>query len=108
MIRRLVDGCSILAATRTTGVAKNTIQKLTRELGEAVLQYHDQVVCNVKSRRVQCDEVWRFCYAKDKSVPDPAPIVRCGAVAYDPPVISTRLLTILISTAFAAAGKELP
>ena len=53
-----------------TGVAKNTIQKLTRELGEAVQQYHDNVVRNVKSRRVQCDEIWCFCYAKDKNLPD--------------------------------------
>jgi hypothetical protein len=37
VIRCLVDGCSIRATTRMTGVAKNTIQKLTRELGEAVL-----------------------------------------------------------------------
>jgi IS1 family transposase len=70
VVRCLVDGCSIRATTRITGVAKNTIQKLTRELGEAVLQYHDNVVRNVGSQRVQCDEVWCFCYAKDKNLPD--------------------------------------
>ncbi len=70
VIRCLVDGCSIRATTRITGVAKNTIQKLTRDLGEAVLEYHDNVVRNVKSQRVQCDEVWCFCYAKDKNLPD--------------------------------------
>lgn len=69
VIRCLVDGCSIRATTRIADVAKNTIQKLTRELGEAVLQYHDKVVRNVKSQRVQCDEVWCFCYAKDKNLP---------------------------------------
>jgi IS1 family transposase len=66
----LVDGCSIRATTRITGVAKNTIQKLTRELGEAVLEYHDNVVRNVKSKRIQCNEIWCFCYAKDKNLPD--------------------------------------
>ena len=70
VVRCLVDGCSIRATTRITGVAKNTIQKLTRELGEAVQQYHDNVVRNVKSKRVQCDEIWCFCYAKDKNLPD--------------------------------------
>jgi len=70
VIRCLVDGCSIRATTRITGVAKNTIQKLTRELGEAVLQYHDNVVRGVKSQRVQCDEIWCFCYAKEKNLPD--------------------------------------
>ena len=52
------------------GVAKNTIQKLTRELGEAVIQYSDNVLRNIKAQRVQCDEVWCFCYAKDKNLPD--------------------------------------
>ena len=70
IIRCLVDGCSIRATTRITGGAKNTIQKLTRELGQAVLAYHDNVVRKVKSQRVQCDEVWCFCYAKDKNLPD--------------------------------------
>jgi len=70
VIRCLVDGCSIRATTRMTGVAKNTIQKLTRDLGRPVLEYHDHVVRQVKSQRVQCDEVWCFCYAKDKNLPD--------------------------------------
>ena len=48
----------------------NTIQKLTRELGEAVVQYSDNVLRNIKAQRVQCDEVWCFCYAKDKNLPD--------------------------------------
>jgi IS1 family transposase len=70
VVKCLVDGCSIRATTRITGVAKNTIQKLTRDLGQAVLEYHDNVVRNVKAQRVQCDEIWCFCYAKDKNLPD--------------------------------------
>ena len=70
VVRCLVDGCSIRATTRITGVAKNTIQKLTRELAEAVTQYSDNVLRNIKAQRVQCDEVWCFCYAKDKNLPD--------------------------------------
>lgn len=70
VIKCLVDGCSIRATTRITGVAKNTIQKLTRDLGKACLQYHDNVVRKVKSKRVQCDEIWCFCYAKEKNLPD--------------------------------------
>jgi DNA-directed RNA polymerase specialized sigma24 family protein len=41
VIRCLCDGVSIGATTRITGVAKNTIQRLTRDLGKAVLEYHD-------------------------------------------------------------------
>ncbi len=53
-----------------TGVAKNTIQRITRELGEACLKFQDKMLRNIKSRRLQCDEVWCFCYAKDKNLPD--------------------------------------
>lgn len=70
VIRCLVDGCSIRATTRITGVAKNTIQRLTRDLGKAVLEYHDAKVRNVASKRIQADEVWCFCYGKDKNLPD--------------------------------------
>jgi IS1 family transposase len=53
-----------------TGVAKNTIQKLTRELGQACLDFQNNVFRNLKSQRVQCDEIWCFCYAKEKNLPD--------------------------------------
>jgi hypothetical protein len=66
----MVDGCSVRATVRITGVAKNTIQKLTRELGEACLAFQDKMLRNVKSQRGQCDEQWCFCYAKDRYLPD--------------------------------------
>ncbi len=70
VIRCLVDGCSVRATTRITGAAKNTIEKLTRELAEAVTQYQDNVLRNLKCRRIQCDEIWCFCYAKEKNLPE--------------------------------------
>jgi IS1 family transposase len=70
VIRCLVDGCSIRATTRMTGVAKNTIQKLTRELGQACWDFQHNVFHNLNCRRVQCDEIWCFCHAKDKNLPD--------------------------------------
>ena len=70
VIRCLVDGCSIRATTRITGVAKNTIQKLTRDLGKAVLEYHDNLVRGLSCQHIQADEIWCFCYAKDKNLPD--------------------------------------
>jgi IS1 family transposase len=68
--RCLVDGVSVRATVRITGVAKNTIQKFTRELGQACLEYQDQVLQNLPCNRVQADEIWCFCYAKDKNLPD--------------------------------------
>ena len=70
VVRCLVDGCSVRATTRITGVAKNTIQRITRELGEACLNFQDKMLRNVASKRIQCDEIWCFCYGKDKNLPD--------------------------------------
>lgn len=70
VIRCLVDGCSVRATTRITGVAKNTIQKLTRDLGEACLNFQDHMLQDLPCQRLQVDEVWNFCYAKDKNLPD--------------------------------------
>lgn len=70
VVRCLVEGCSVRATVRMTGVAKNTIQKLTRDLGEACLEFQDRSLRLLPCKRVQCDEIWNFCYAKDKSLPD--------------------------------------
>jgi IS1 family transposase len=70
VISALVEGCSIRATVRTTGVAKNTVVKLLVDLGNACSKYHDRNVRNIKSERIQCDEIWSFVYAKAKNVPD--------------------------------------
>jgi IS1 family transposase len=44
------------------------VDKLLRDAGSACAGFHDRAVRGVKSRRVQCDEVWSFCYAKAKNV----------------------------------------
>ena len=69
IVRLLVEGMGINAVTRATGVAKNTVLKLLRELGEACEDYHDTFVHGVSAQRIQCDEIWSFCYAKKKNVP---------------------------------------
>ena len=51
-----------------TGVAKNTVVKLLTEIGTACEQYQDRVLRDLTCKRVQCDEVWSFCYAKQKNV----------------------------------------
>src|SRR3989304_4290982 len=70
VVRCLVDGMSVRATVRVTGVAKNTIQKHTRELGEACLAFQDKMLRSLPTRRVECDEIWCFCYAKDENLPD--------------------------------------
>ena len=51
------------------GVAKNTVLKLLADLGSACLDYQEANLRNLNLRRLQCDEIWEFCYAKEKNVP---------------------------------------
>ncbi len=68
ILQMLVEGMSMHAISRTVGVSINTVTKLLTEAGEACTEYHDQAVHNVTARKVQCDEIWSFVYAKDKNV----------------------------------------
>jgi IS1 family transposase len=66
----LVEGNSIRATVRMTGAAKNTITKLLADLGEACAEYQDGVFQNLPCTVVEADEIWAFCYAKQKNVPE--------------------------------------
>jgi IS1 family transposase len=68
VIAALVEGNSINATVRMTGVAKNTILKLLADLGEACSNYMDEAMRNLPLKRIQVDEIWSFCYAKAKNV----------------------------------------
>src|SRR4051812_45346999 len=70
VIRCLVEGSSINSTVRMTGVSKPTILKLLTDLGEACQAYHDGHVVDLKTKRVQCDEIWAFCYCKKANVPE--------------------------------------
>ncbi len=65
----LVEGMSLRATARVTGFARMTIEKLLRDLGTACAAYQREHLVNLACQRVQCDEIWSFCYAKDKNVP---------------------------------------
>lgn len=69
VVAALVEGNSIRSTVRMTGVAKGTVLKLLVDLGRACEEFHWRTVVNVRSKRIQCDEIWSFCYAKEKSVP---------------------------------------
>lgn len=70
VIRCLVEGNSIRATCRMTGAAKGTVIKLLEDVGAACKRYHDQHVFMLESKRVQVDEIWSFCYAKEKNIPE--------------------------------------
>ncbi len=69
IVSALVEGNSIRATVRMTGFSKNTVNKLLIELGAACASYQDAALRNLGCKRVQCDEIWSYCYAKDKNVP---------------------------------------
>src|SRR6266700_7696296 len=68
VISALVEGNSIRATVRMTGVAKDTVIKLLAKIGQACAEYQDKTLRNLPCKRIQCDEIWSFCYAKEKNV----------------------------------------
>lgn len=54
--------------TRVCDVSINTVAKLLADAGAACEAFHNETVQNVRAKRVQCDEIWSFCYAKQKNV----------------------------------------
>jgi IS1 family transposase len=65
----MVEGVSIRAISRMTGVSKNTIVKLLADAGQACSEYQDRALRNLFCKRIQADEIWSFVYAKQKNVP---------------------------------------
>jgi IS1 family transposase len=67
VISCLIEGCSIRATVRMTGVAKKTVMRLLLEVGEICAVYQDQVFRNLKLKRLQLDEMWAWIYCKEKN-----------------------------------------
>jgi len=68
ILSMLCEGSSMRSITRVADVSINTVAKLLRDAGEACEAFHDETVRNVRSKRVQYDEIWAFVYAKAKNV----------------------------------------
>ena len=68
VISALVEGCSVRSTSRLTGVAKGTILRLLADVGMVCAKYQDETIRGIRSRRVQCDEIWSFVGAKQKNV----------------------------------------
>ncbi len=70
IIRLLVEGNSLRAASRIADVSITTVSKLLVNVGKACQKFHDDTVRGIAAERVQCDEIWSFVYAKEKNKPD--------------------------------------
>src|SRR6267154_737029 len=67
VINCLIEGCSIRATVRMTGVAKKTVMRLLLEVGMVCAEYQDKVFRNLKCKRLQIDEMWSWIYCKEKN-----------------------------------------
>jgi IS1 family transposase len=68
ILTMLCEGSSMRSVSRIADVSINTVAKLLADAGAACEAFHNEAVRNVRSKRVQCDEIWSFCYAKQKNV----------------------------------------
>lgn len=68
ILAMLCEGSSMRSISRVVDVSINTVTKALEDAGAACSAHHDEHVRGVKASRIQCDEIWAFCYAKAKNV----------------------------------------
>jgi IS1 family transposase len=68
ILSMLVEGSSMRSVSRVADVSINTVAKLLAQAGDACGAFHYETVRNVHAKRVQCDEIWSFVYAKARNV----------------------------------------
>ena len=59
--------------SRAVGCSINTVTKLLEDAGYAFADYHDKAVCGIRSRRIECDEIWSFCHARKMYITPKSP-----------------------------------
>jgi IS1 family transposase len=64
----LCEGMSMRAIARSEEVSFNTVAKALVDAGKVCAQMHDELVRDVKAKRIQCDEIWAFNYCKQRAV----------------------------------------
>jgi IS1 family transposase len=69
ILAALVEGMSVRATCRMTDSSKGAVLRLLAEIGEVCAAYQDETMRNLPCKRVQADEIWSFCHAKDKNLP---------------------------------------
>ena len=69
LVSALVEGNSIRATARMTDTAFNTVLKFVVAIGTVCRAYLDEHMRDLDCRRLQADEIWQFCYAKDRNLP---------------------------------------
>lgn len=70
----MLEGMSIRAISRLTGIDKNTVMAIMLTAGRKAQAAFDALVRDVPARRVQADEIWCFVHTRDRALKpdDPA------------------------------------
>lgn len=68
VLNLLSEGNSIRSIERMTGINRNTVMTLLKNAGKKAMQIHNDLVVNVKSNYVQCDEIWAYVGCKQKNL----------------------------------------
>jgi IS1 family transposase len=67
ILHRIVEGNSLRATARLTDTAINTVVNLMIDAGKACSAYQNKAMRNLGCKRLQCDEIWSFCGAKERN-----------------------------------------
>ena len=70
ILSMLVEGNSLRATTRMAGVSINTVSKLLLDVGDACAAYQDHTLRDLPCKTIEADEIWSFCYSKQKNIPE--------------------------------------
>jgi IS1 family transposase len=70
IVAALVEGVGIRSTCRMTGASKGAVTKLIADLGPVCAAYMDEHFHDLPCTTLEVDEIWAFCYAKAKNVPE--------------------------------------
>lgn len=60
----LVEGNSLRAVTRLTGIHRTTVMNLMLRVGDRCRDFLDARMRNLNLKHLECDEIWTFCLKK--------------------------------------------
>jgi len=67
VVRLLVEGNSMMSCSRIMDISFNTVKNILIDVGKACQQFHEETVINIKSSKIQCDEIWSFVQCKERN-----------------------------------------
>ena len=73
----LLEGMSLRATARVTGLDKATVAKLGNDAGKVAGAFQDKVLRGLPCKRIEVDEVWCFVYHKSHTV-NKGGVIKCA------------------------------